>query len=96
MEAKDYNIMYCKDRNLYINNSKFTQFRSDDSKRFSEEDLESIERWIEQNNKYICKDDFIEKAKKWFEKQNEWYDINGNRHCDMENFEDFKKYMEGK
>lgn len=37
---------------------------------------------------------FIEKARKWFEKQNEWHDLNGNRHCDMESFEDFRKYME--
>ena len=40
-------------------------------------------------------DAFIEKAKKWFEKQNEWFDPNGNRHCDMESFEDFKNYMKG-
>ena len=43
---------------------------------------------------YIQTDAFIEKAKKWFEKQNEWFDPNGNRHCDMESFEDFRKYME--
>lgn len=47
------------------------------------------------NIEYIRKDAFIEKAKKWFEKQNEWHDINGIKHCDMEDFEDFKKYMEG-
>ncbi len=44
---------------------------------------------------YIHKDAFIEKAKKWFEKQNEWRDINGIKHCDMEDFDDFKKYMKG-
>ena len=38
---------------------------------------------------------FIEKAKKWFEKQNEWFDPNGNRHRDMESFEDFRNYMGG-
>lgn len=27
--------------------------------------------------------------------QNEWIDIAGNRQCDMTDFEDFKKYMEG-
>lgn len=36
-------------------------------------------------------DAFIEKAKKWFERQNEWYDAYGTRHCDMEDFEDFEK-----
>ena len=44
---------------------------------------------------YIRKDAFIEKAKKWFEKQNEWRDINGIKHCDMESFEDFRKAIEG-
>ena len=44
---------------------------------------------------YIKKDAFIEKAKKWFEKQNEWFGPNGNRHCDMESFEDFINYMKG-
>ena len=43
---------------------------------------------------YVRKDAFIEKAKKWFEEYNEWFDLNGNRHCDMESFEDFKKYLE--
>ena len=44
---------------------------------------------------YCRTDTFIEKAKKWFEKYNEWFDPNGNRHCDMESFENFRKYMEG-
>ena len=44
---------------------------------------------------YIRTDAFIEKAKKWFEKQNEWRDINGIKHCDMESFEDFVKYIKG-
>lgn len=43
---------------------------------------------------YIRTGVFIEKAKKWFERQNEWRDLNGNRHCDMESFEDFVKHME--
>ena len=46
-----------------------------------------------ENIEYTRTDAFIEKAKKWFERQNEWHDINGNRHCDMEDFEDFKKEM---
>ena len=40
-------------------------------------------------------DAFIENAKKWFEKQNEWHDINGMKHCDIEDFENFKNYMKG-
>ena len=43
---------------------------------------------------YTRTDAFIEKARKWFEKQNEWRDINGIKHCDMESFDDFRKYME--
>ena len=43
---------------------------------------------------YVSKDAFIKKAKSWFERQNEWRDINGIKHCDMESFEDFRKYME--
>lgn len=44
---------------------------------------------------YTRTDAFIEKAKKWFEKQNEWFDPNGNRHCDLNDFEDFRNYMKG-
>ena len=44
---------------------------------------------------YIRADAFIEKARKWFEKRNEWINIDGTRQCDMESFEDFRKYMEG-
>ena len=51
---------------------------------------------LEGTIEYIRTDAFIEKAKEWFEKRNEWRDINGIKHCDMEDFEDFKNYMEGK
>ena len=44
---------------------------------------------------YIRKDAFVEKARKWFERQNEWRDIGGIRHCDMSDFEDFRKYIGG-
>lgn len=43
---------------------------------------------------YTCTDAFIEKARKWFEKRNEWINIDGTRQCDMESFEDFKNYMD--
>ena len=49
----------------------------------------------EKDIEYIRKDAFIERAKKWFEKRNEWRDINGIKHCDMESFEDFVNYMKG-
>ena len=42
---------------------------------------------------YSRTDAFIEKARKWFEKRNEWINIDGTRQCDMESFEDFKNYM---
>jgi hypothetical protein len=52
--------------------------------------------WIGVNDiEYTRTDAFIEKAKKWFEEQNEWCDINGIKHCDMESFEDFRKCIEG-
>ena len=44
---------------------------------------------------YVRADAFIEKAKKWFEEYNEWFDFDGVRHCDLEDFEDFKNFMEG-
>lgn len=44
---------------------------------------------------YIKKDAFIEKARKWFEKRNEWINIDGTRQCDMESFEDFRNYIKG-
>jgi hypothetical protein len=44
---------------------------------------------------YTRTDAFIEKARKWFEMQNEWIGLDGVRHCDLNEFEGFKKYMEG-
>ena len=52
-------------------------------------------KWDDSDIEYTRTDAFIEKAKKWFEKQNEWRDINGIKHCDMESFEDFRKAIEG-
>lgn len=40
-------------------------------------------------------DAFFEKARKWFEMQNEGVDSGGNYVCDMTDFEDFVKYMKG-
>ena len=44
---------------------------------------------------YIRTDAFMMKARKWFEKQNEWTGLDGVRHCDMDEFEDFENYMKG-
>ena len=44
---------------------------------------------------YTRTDAFIEKAMKWFEMQNGWFDLDGNYVCDMTDFEDFERYMEG-
>jgi hypothetical protein len=44
---------------------------------------------------YTRTDIFIEKARKWFKEQNEWFDPNGNYHCDIESFKDFVNYMKG-
>ena len=44
---------------------------------------------------YTRTDAFFSKAKKWFEEQNEWFDLNGNRHCDLNDFENFINYMKG-
>ncbi len=64
------------------------------------EDLEDNVTWckdkiFEKDIEYIRTDAFVEKARKWFEKQNEWRDLDGNRHCDMSGFEDFRNYMKG-
>ena len=48
---------------------------------------------IEGDTVYVREDAFIEKAKKWFEIQNEGVDSDGNYKCDMTDFEDFKNYM---
>ena len=55
--------------------------------------LISFCRNTDEEVEYTRTDTFIEKAKKWFEKQNEWFDPNGNRHCDLNDFKDFKNYM---
>ena len=44
---------------------------------------------------YTRTDAFIEKAKKWFEIQNEGVDSDGNYKCDMTDFEDFRNFMKG-
>ena len=56
----------------------------------------NVVRYKEEGSiEYTRTDAFIEKARKWFERQNEWRDIDGIRNCDMEDFEDFRKYMKG-
>ena len=57
--------------------------------------LEQLKNRVQSQPNQERKDAFIEKAKKWFEKRNEWIDIDGTLQCDMEGFEDFRKYMEG-
>ena len=42
---------------------------------------------------YIRSDAFVEKAKKWFEMQNEGVDEAGKYKCDMTDFEDFIKFI---
>lgn len=62
----------------------------------NQSDLPKLSGHIDKNSvEYTRTDAFIEKARKWFERQNEWCDINGVKHCDMESFEDFKNYMKG-
>lgn len=62
----------------------------------NQSDLPKLSGYIDRNSiEYTRTDAFIEKAKKWFEKQNEWHDINGMKHCDIEDFENFKNYMKG-
>lgn len=57
--------------------------------------IESLKYTVAREVAEKLTDAFIEKAKKWFEKQNEWHDINGMKHCDIEDFENFKNYMKG-
>ena len=47
----------------------------------------------ESDIEYVPVDAFIEKARKWFEKQPEQYDANGVRCYSIEDFEDFLKAM---
>jgi len=49
----------------------------------------------QENIEYTRTDAFIEKAKKWFEIQNEGVDSDGNYKCDMTDFEDFRNYIKG-
>lgn len=57
--------------------------------------IESLKYTVAREVAEKLTDAFIENAKKWFEKQNEWHDINGMKHCDIEDFENFKNYMKG-
>lgn len=59
-------------------------------------DLQKLSGHIDKDSiEYIRKDAFIDKARKWFEMQNEGVDSDGNYKCDMTDFEDFRNYMEG-
>ena len=46
MKAKEYEIMFCKDGNLYINKAEGNDFRSSDSKAFTEEDYNQVKQWF--------------------------------------------------
>lgn len=46
MKAKEYEIMLCKDGNLYINKAEGNDFRSNDSKAFTEEDYNQVKQWL--------------------------------------------------
>ena len=82
---------------IYIQsfNVREEDVKFDKSKMFFD-DVWTEEPELEQENiEYTRTDAFIEKARKWFEEQNEWLDLDGNRHCNMESFEDFRNYMIG-
>ena len=74
---------------------------SDEDVKFDKSKMFFDDVWTEEpelgqeNIEYARTDAFIEKSRKWFEMQTEWTDPNGNRHCDMESFEDFRNYMKG-
>jgi hypothetical protein len=73
---------------------------ANDCKNCKFEDLEDNVTWckdkiFDKDIEYTRTDAFIEKAKKWFECQNEWIDLDGVRHCDLEDFEDFVKFIKG-
>jgi len=53
-----------------------------------EEAARTLDEYYEYKRKQL-----IERAKKWFEYQNEWRDLDGVRHCDLADFEDFLKTM---
>ena len=64
------------------------------------EEMEDNVTWckdkiFEKDIEYTRTDAFIEKAKKWFEIQNEGVDSDGNYKCDMTDFEDFRNFMKG-
>lgn len=49
MKAAEYEIMLCKNGNLYINKSEGNNFRSSDSKAFTEEDYDQVKQWFKKN-----------------------------------------------
>lgn len=49
MKAKEYEIMLCKNGNLYINKTEGNDFRSSDSKAFTEEDYNQVKQWFTKN-----------------------------------------------
>jgi hypothetical protein len=64
--------------------------------KFDEENVTwCVDRIFPKDVEYTRIDAFIEKAKKWFQDYTGWTDLEGNRHFDIEDFEDFRKYMEG-
>lgn len=90
----------CKDTKCFFHNAYKRYLEGDTNSlppKFSDtilnEDGSTSDNWRYRHFTSKMQDVFIEKAKKWFEEQNEWRDINGIKHCDMESFDDFKKYM---
>lgn len=92
----------CKDTKCFFHNAYKRYLEGDVnclppklSNTILNEDGSASDHWSYRHFITKMQDAFIDKAKKWFEKQNEWFDPNSNRHCDMESFEDFKNYMKG-
>ena len=92
----------CKDSKCFFHNTYKRYLEGDTNclpPKFStailNEDGSTSDNWRHRHFIKRMQDDFIEKAKKWFEKHNEWFDPNGVRHCDLEDFEDFINYMKG-
>ena len=68
MSAKDYELMLCKNGYLYINKREGNDFRSDDSKILSKEDIAEIAMWYKKQTEKEYKD-LEEAGKEWIKSQ---------------------------
>lgn len=92
MKAKEYEIMLCKNGNLYINKAEGNDFRSSDSKAFTEEDYNQVKQWLTKSIWHdACEDPEENRAVLIITEYNEIFMSSNKPDCQGRGFSHYKK-----